>query len=52
MQLNERIRILPMPAGRGAAVDQRDMYVRMIDQRVHEGHAHRARAYDQVIGLQ
>ena len=40
-----------MPAGRVATVDERDVHIRVIDQRVREGHAHRARAHDEVVGL-
>ena len=46
MQLDEWIGVEPVPTGRVAAVDQRDVHVRVIDQRVREGHAHRARAHD------
>ena len=52
MELDEWIRVLPMPAGRVATVDERDVHIRVIDQRVREGHAHRARAHDEVVGLQ
>ena len=52
MQLDERIRVQPVPAGRVATVDQRDVHVRVIDQRVGEGHAHRPRAHDEVVGLE
>ena len=51
MELDERIRVLPVPAGRVATVDERDVHVRVIDQGVREGHAHRARAHDEVVGL-
>ena len=52
MKLDERVRVLPMPAGCMAAVDERDMHVRVIDQCICEGHAHGARTHDQVVGLQ
>ena len=52
VQLDERIGVLPVPAGRVATVDERDVHVGVIDQRVGEGHAHRAGAHDEVVGLQ
>ena len=52
MELDERIRVLPVPAGRVATVDERDVHVGVVDRRVREGHAHRARAHDEVVGLQ
>ncbi len=33
-------------------VDERDVYIRVVDQRVREGHAHSPRAYDEVVSLQ
>ena len=52
VQLDERVRVEPMPAGRVPAVDQRDVHIGVIDQRVGERHAHRARADDEIVGLQ
>ena len=52
VQLHERIRVLPVPAGGVAAVDQGDMHVGVVDQRVGERHAHRACTHDQVIGVE
>ena len=52
VELDERIRVLPVPAGRVATVDERDVDVGVIDQGVGERHAHGARAHDQVVGLQ
>ena len=52
MQLDERIGVQPVPAGRVATVDQREVHIRVIDQRVREGHAHRPRAHDEVVSLQ
>ena len=52
MELDERIRVLPMTAGRMATVDERDVHVGVVDQGVRERHAHRARTHDEVVGLQ
>lgn len=52
MKLHERIRIQPMSTGHVAKIDERDMHIGMVDQAVREGHTHRARTHDQVIGLQ
>ena len=51
MQLHERIGVLPVPSGDVATVDERDVHVGMIDQRVGERHAHRPGADDEVVGL-
>ncbi len=51
MEVDEWIRVLPMPAGRVATIDERDVHVGVIDQGVREGHAHRARAHHEVVGL-
>ena len=40
-----------MTTGGVAAVDQGDVDIRVIDQGVSEGHAHRPGADDEVIGL-
>src|SRR5580765_8109028 len=52
MELHKWIRVLPMPAGRVATVDERDVHIRMIDEGIGEGHAHRPRAHNEVVGLQ
>ena len=52
VQLDERVGVLPVPAGRVAAVDERDVHVGVVDEGVREGHAHRAGADDEVVGLQ
>ena len=49
MQLDERIRVDPVPADGVAAVDDRDLGVRLGDQRVGEGEAGRAGADDEVV---
>ena len=52
MQLDERIRVQPVPAGRVATVDERDVDVGMVDERVGERHAHRACTHDEVVRVQ
>jgi hypothetical protein len=52
VKLDERIRVLPVPARNVATVDERDVHVRVVDQSIRERHAHRARAHDEVIGRQ
>jgi hypothetical protein len=52
MELDEWIRVQPMPTGRVAAVDERDMDIRVVDERIREGHAHRPGTDDEVVGLQ
>jgi hypothetical protein len=51
MQLDERVRVLPVPARCVPTIDKGDMHIRVVDQRVREGHAHRPRAHNQVIRL-
>jgi hypothetical protein len=51
VQLHERIRILPMTTWGMAAIDDRDVDVSVVDERVGERHAHRPCAHDQVVGL-
>ena len=41
-----------MAAGRTATIDERDVYIRVIDQGVREGHPHRPRTHDEVVGFQ
>ena len=48
MELHERIRVLPVTARRMTTVDERDVHVGMVDQRVRESHTHCARAHDEV----
>ena len=52
MQLDERVRVEPVAAGRVAAIDEGDVHVRVIDQRVGERHAHGSRADDEIVGFQ
>ena len=52
MELHKWIRVLPMPAGGVATIDERDVNIRVIDEGVRERHAHRARAYDEVVRRQ
>ena len=52
MELDERIRVEPVAACRVPTIDQRDVHVGVVDQRVREGHAHRAGADDEVLGFQ
>ena len=52
MKLDERIRVLPVTARRVATIDQSDVYVGMIDQRIREGHTHRARTHDEIVSSQ
>ena len=52
VELDERIGVLPVAAGRVATVDERDVHVGVIDQGVGERHAHRAGADDEVVGLE
>jgi hypothetical protein len=51
MQLDERISVLPVATGPMTTVDERHVHVRVIDQGVREGHAHRARPHDEVVRL-
>jgi hypothetical protein len=52
VQLDERIRVEPVPAGCVAAIDERDVHVRVIDERVGERHAHGSCADDEIVGFQ
>ena len=52
VQLDEWIRVEPVPAGRVAAIDERDVHVRVIDERVGERHAHGSCADDEIVGFQ
>lgn len=50
MQLHERVRVQPVAARGMAAVDEDDLDIGVIDQRVGERHTHRARTHDEEIG--
>ncbi|MDZ7674575.1 MAG: hypothetical protein U5K30_05855 [Acidimicrobiales bacterium] len=52
VELDERVRVLPVTTGAVATVDESHVDVGMVDQGVGEGHAHRARTHHQVVGLQ
>ena len=52
VQLNERVRVVPVTSGEMTPIDQRHVHVGMVDQRVGECHSHRAGAHHQVIGVQ
>ena len=52
MELHERICVEPVPARGVLTVDERDVRIRVVDQRVRERHAHRAGTDDEVVGGQ
>ena len=52
MQLDERIRVEPMPTGLRSPIDHHDIRVRMLDQRVDEPHPQRPRTDNQMVSLQ
>jgi hypothetical protein len=52
VQAHEGIAVVPVPAGRGAAVDHHDLGVALGDQRVGERHAGGAAADDEIVGFQ
>ena len=52
MQLDERIGVLPMASGAVPMIDERDVDIGMVDQRVGERHAHGAGADDQIVSAQ
>ena len=51
VQLDERIGVEPVTAGAMPPIDHHDIGVGMLDQRVDEPHPERARADDEVVGL-
>ena len=51
VQLHERIGVEPVTAGPVPPIDHHDVGVGVLDQRVDEPHAERARADDEVVGL-
>ena len=52
VQLDERIGVLPVPARRMATIDEGDVHVGVVDQRVGERHAHGSGADNEVVRLQ
>jgi hypothetical protein len=52
VQLDERVRVEPVPAGRVAAIDERDVHVCVIDERIGERHAHGSGADDEIVGFE
>src|SRR5215831_3141602 len=52
MELHEWIRVLPMATGGIAPIDEGDVHIGVIDQRVGKGHAHRAGADDEIVRVQ
>src|SRR5690606_31539651 len=51
VEADERVGVEPVPAGGVAAVDEGDVDVGVVDQRVGEGHPHGTGADDDVVGL-
>ena len=51
MQAHERVRLVPVSAGRMAPVDHDDLRAGRADQRIGEGHPGRATSDDEVVRL-
>ena len=51
MQRDEGVGIVPVPAGLGVPVDNRDVRIAFVEQGIGKGHTHGAAAYDEVIGF-
>jgi hypothetical protein len=52
VQPNERLRVMPVPAGRVPPIDHHHAGVGVRDQRVHERHPDRAGAHDEIVRFQ
>jgi hypothetical protein len=52
VELHERVRVEPVPAGAMAALDHHDVGVAVLDQRVDEGHPERAGTDDEIVRLE
>ena len=51
VELHEGIGVEPMTTGRVATIDERDVHIRVIDERVGERHPHRTGPHDEVVRL-
>ena len=52
VELHERVGVLPVTACGVATVDQGDVHIGVVEQRVGEGHPHRPGADDEIVGVE